>query len=104
MEKFNFVEIYQYRVDLKISCTDHFVLDNIVDEIKKKFQKIHVNEQTRKMPTGEKYQYTLSSTSSGLEDVFWWMVREFCRQGWEPVHSLKKMETTLNYCSLKKKD
>ena len=43
MEKFNFVEIYQYRVDLKISCTDHFVLDNIVDEIKKKFQKIVEN-------------------------------------------------------------
>jgi hypothetical protein len=68
-----------------LSSTDAHVMDWVLDDVKNFLPTATLFKNWRGvLPSGETYTYTIQKLQGRDGDVAWWVVKQLCRQGWEP--------------------
>jgi hypothetical protein len=69
-----------------IAITDPSELEFLTSRIKESFPGMRVSQDyVRKLPTGEVYSTRIDKLSNRDYDVLWWVIKELCHRGWEPL-------------------
>ena len=69
-----------------IAITDPSELEFLTSRIKESFPGMRVSQDyVRKLPTGEVYSTRIDKLSNRDYNVLWWVIKELCHRGWEPL-------------------
>lgn len=91
MERYHFVEVWDWAGTLYVNCTDPVELELLVKEVTQHQPKVKI--ETAELPSGERYHYRLKGVVQG-KDPFpqppmeFLVVRQLCSRGWEPLGAL----------------
>ena len=93
MEHYDFAAVEVY-MDLRFGmrgikgvnlyCTDSAEADAVMSQLKEFYPKM--KRDVAALPTGEKFLQRLTKLSDqDREEVLWWLVKQLCSRGWEPL-------------------
>ena len=68
---------------LTVSSTDQEVVEELLAELRK-FTPFQMDE-IDKLPSGETYRWHLYELERTEMSVRWWLFKQLCLQGWEPL-------------------
>ncbi|MCC6147787.1 MAG: hypothetical protein IT308_09490 [Anaerolineaceae bacterium] len=85
MERYEFAELYYFRDNVCMHCTNAQELQVLFPPLKKFFPDIEFEDA--KLPSGETYwMMGLRQNWDGHEgEALWWLLRQLCARGWEPL-------------------
>ena len=66
--------------------TDSLTMEKVLNDLKGIMPKYRFAIQ-QALPTGETLWYYIKNLGGKDREICWWIIREFCRQGWEPLSS-----------------
>ncbi|NPV75325.1 MAG: hypothetical protein HPY59_03015 [Anaerolineae bacterium] len=85
MERFEFAELYYFRDNVCMHCTNPQELQALFFPLKNFYPDIEFEEA--KLPSGE--VYWMMGIRQKWDDhegeAFWWLLKQLCQRGWEPL-------------------
>jgi hypothetical protein len=85
MEHYDFAVInYHVEGKLVFFCTDPSEIDTMLSQLKPLFPKLYLAEKNN-LPSGEMYFCKIKGLSYRDLDVSWWLIKQLCLRGWEPL-------------------
>jgi hypothetical protein len=86
MDRYDFATLSYYG-RISFICTNFSFAENLIEELKKTNPKLDI--YTRKLPSGENYWLQLSDFAKEFQerDILWWIIKQLCANGWEPLGS-----------------
>ena len=94
MDNYNLFRVWGDSDGVRLYTTDPTELDWMVSELKKiiplyfiKPQNLRI-KRADKLPSGETYCNWIDRLSFRDYDVLWWVIKQLCARGWEPLGAM----------------
>ena len=84
MDNYDFAVVCGIPHGVEISGTDQSELDALTKQMAQFFPRMRI-DSTSKLPSGEVYSYFVGGLSGRELDTAWWLVKQLCTRGWEPL-------------------
>ena len=86
---------------VRLESTDEATVRQMAAEVKELIPSCRVQEGKR-LPSGEAYTIKVDRLGEGAVDVAWWMLKELCLDGWEPLGAWQPFDWSFNTLTLDK--
>ena len=87
MERYDYAQVWFTELtELNFICTNFSELKTHMSEIKILFPKMRILK-TLSLPSNEPYGFIIKGLDGKENDTGWWLIKQLCQQGWEPLGS-----------------
>jgi len=87
MGHYDYAKVYGDTHGVLLVITDQQEAEVLISSLKGFFPSLQV-ERLRLLPSGDTYQFKLHKLSNRDADATWWLIKQFCERGWEPLGPL----------------
>ena len=102
MEHYDFAAVEYYKPltgighkSVDFYCTDSAEADALMSQLEELYPKM--KRDVVALPTGENFLQELTKLSDQDRNVLWWLVKQLCSRGWEPLGADSRHEYSRQY-------
>ena len=95
MERYDYAKVLQTSDhELQITCTASEEITSMITQLKQFYPSILVDDANGTLPSGEEYDWLIKKLSFDINNATWWVIKQLCLHGWEPLGFVQPEHTT----------